>query len=267
MIRYIVAFAALSLLLAGLFFGVRSSQPQAEPVAAPARAEAPARDVSSLPKVTGRIPNTSNPVERLDRESEGKWSLKRDRAGFVKRMSGGSLPLGVKAPTLAVDEFVRRYAQGILGVEPANLVPGDSRQEGITAQVIYSQEKDGLPVFGTRVNMIFDREGNLVHLVSDLHAGAFPSSQARIDNNSAAAAVRLGIVQRLERDGEALDEEALSVEGLAARSRLGYRLVGGSVSLVYRFEFSLADERYGDMEAIVDAQSGALTVLRTISRN
>jgi Zn-dependent metalloprotease len=173
----------------------------------------------------------------------------------------------MKAPSLAAHEFLRRYAQGLLGVDPNHLIPGDSRQEGATSQVVYTQEKDGLPVFGTRVNMIFDREGNLVHLVSDLHSGSFPASSPRIEVNSAAAAVRLGIVQRLERDGEALDDEALSVTALAPRAQLGYRMVGASVSLVYRFEFSLADERYGDMEALVDAQSGSLTTLRTLSRN
>jgi hypothetical protein len=266
--RYIAAGTSLSLLLIGGWIVLRLNSPaDVGPVPASDAPAVQARDLSSLPKVAGRIPTTANPVERLDRESEGKWNLKRDRAGFVKRMTGGSLPLGMKAPSLAADEFVRRYAQGLLGVDPSSLLPGDSRQEGVTSQVIYSQEKDGLPVFGTRVNMIFDREGNLVHLVSDLHAGSFPASSPKLEVNSAAAAVRLGLVQRLERDGEALEEEALSITALASQARLGYRMVGASVSLVYRFEFSLADERYGDMEAIVDAQSGSLTALRTLSRN
>lgn len=225
------------------------------------------REVSSVPPVKGRIPTTSNPVERLDRESDGKWVLKRDRAGFVKRMSGGSLPLGSRAPSVAAAEFAKRYGEALLGVSPTDLVAGDSKQEGPTAQVIYSQIKDELPVFGSRINMIFDREGNLVHLVSDVYSGQFPPSRPRIDAAAAAAALRLGIAQRLERDGQALEDNAFPNGELESWAVLGYRISGGGVNLVYRFHFSLADPAYGDMEAFVDAQTGSLVLLRTLTRN
>lgn len=225
------------------------------------------RGPSSAPPFKGRIPTTSNPLERLDRDSQGKWRIKRGRDGMVTRMTGGSLPLGSRAAVVASAEFLHRYGEGLLGVAQGQLALEDSKQEGVTAQVIYRQLQDGLPVFGSRLNLIFDREGNLVHLVSDLYASPFPSPIPLVGARMAAATVRAALERRLQQDGYELSDDAVTDGELESWGQLGFRMYGPSIALVYRYNFTLSNPGYSDMEAYVDARTGAIVSLRSNAKN
>jgi len=261
----VAAGTVLGVLLGILAVAPKKGNQQEErlPVAQSPLADLSQRVPSSLPPVRGRIPTTSNPTERLDRESEGKWTIRRGRDGLVTRMTGGSLQLGSRAAVVASAEFLRRYSEGLLGIAQGQLALEEARQEGVTAQVVYRQLQDGLPVFGSRLNLIFDREGNLVHLVSGLHTSPFPSSRPLVDARVAAATVREALGQFLQRDGQVLSDDAFSDGELESWGRLGFRMSGPSMALVYRYSFSLADPAYSDMEVYVDARSGVIVSLRS----
>ena len=110
--------------------------------------------------------------------------------------------------------------------------------------------------------MFFDRNGNLVYLVSDVFTGSAPPADPAISPADAGVRARDGLLVYL---GRVSDSDAFPAGDFAAKGELGYRLLRGKVKLVYRYEISL-DENAGDFEIFVDAQTGSAKVM-SISRN
>lgn len=194
----------------------------------------------------GRSPTALNPVDQLARESEAPWSIERDRAGWVRRMSGGSLP-GSRAPAIAANEFLQKYAESLLGVASADLQQTGMKVSDRVTQVSFEQSHDSRPVLGSRLVLTFDREGSLVHLASALRGGSFPALSAKLSAEAAG---------RLAKDALARDRSVREATGDAPG--LAYVLKGESISLVYRQRVLLGD---GAVDVWVDAQSGAATVI------
>ncbi len=204
--------------------------------------------------------------DHLARESQGRWSVTRDRFGFVKRMTGAILPLESMAPVMAAQNFLDLYGEFVIGINQNNLTEAESRQEEQVTQVLYSQTANDLPVFGSRISMFIDRSGNLVHFDSTVHHGSFPSSTPSITAEGAAAIVRDSLQRSFEKKNPDALQGLPETKQLAATAVLGYHLVGEVVTLVYRLEFSLEAPKQSDYEAIVDARDGSLAVLRPLSK-
>lgn len=242
-------------------------QAEASPPAEAKRAPAATAKVPAVAATSSvRRPSSADGLALLTRASEAEWKVARGRGGQVTRLSGGVLPLESGAPVVSAASFLAQYAQSLFGVPPSDLAVGESRQDQTLTQVVVDQSHAGLPVYGSRLNLFFNRDGALVHATAALHPGPFPAAAPSVSRAVAAGLLRDALWRFLDQRGDHYDRGAYDAASLEPSLALAYRLAGERVSLVYRARFSLAAPLTGDIEALIDAQSGAVMVLRPLDR-
>ena len=271
--KYIKAVLALAILLGAIAaYRDRAPVPSSVQVEAPASVEAQRAPAAAAkqPKVvaasSARRPSSSDGLALLTRASEAEWRVSRGRGGQVTRLSGGVLPLESGAPVVSAAAFLAQYSQSLFGVPASDLAVGEARQDQMLSQVVVEQSHAGLPVYGSRLNLFFNRDGALVHATAALHPGPFPAASPSVSKGVAAGLLRDALWRFLDQRGDHYDRGAYDATALEPFLALAYRLAGERVSLVYRARFSLAAPLTGDMEALIDAQSGVVVVLRPLDR-
>lgn len=201
--------------------------------------------------------------EALVRDSRAPWVIRRDGSSIA--LAGGVLPTDSADPLEASQQVLRKYGP-LFGASAESSALTGLNREGGNSQVIYQQLLDGEPVFGSRINMFFNERGELVHLVADTYGGPAPARNDDVGPSEAALRLRAALFLFLAKRGPAPAVNSYPLGSLESAAVRGYRLIGESVSLVYRFQFSLVAPHFGDVEAFVDARDGTVAVLREISR-
>lgn len=280
--RYLIA--VLSICLGGLlvFYARSRSSERVSLLETPAKVDprpqfsaaevapaAPNRDGGALsPRVPAAARGSASigaGLAELNRESSGPWTVTRGSFGYAAKLSNGSIFMGTRAPIAASERFLQKFGREVLGADLSDLVQTDSRAEVSTTQIIYQQKIGGLPVFGSRVSLFLDRDGNVVYVTAHTFPGEPPAGRA-ISSAAAAASVRQAVAQYFSAAGEELSEDAYPADFIAQRGQLGYRLSSSALGLVYRYELSLAEPLYGDYEIMVDARAGDVTMFRALSK-
>ena len=200
--------------------------------------------------------------DALIRESDGAWQVSVSDEGVVSSLTGARLSLEGEGGRDWAENFLSRFAP-LLGLSAEQARLQAVRSMGTNTQVIYGQAIANLPVFGARVNLIFDAEGNIIYLNSSVYSGAVSTSNPI---SAAMASAKAAVALRAFR--ERAHDEGLEIlpPDLERVAELGYRLVGGEASMVYRFLIRLNDSPLADMEIFVDAVSGAAISVRSLSR-
>lgn len=213
-----------------------------------------------------RQPASSQARELFFRNSTGEWRVTAGRDGYITKLSGAAYALSGLAPAAAVDSFLQEFGRDLLGVGPEAMRFVERRNTGATVQVLYEQMANGLEVYGSRLNIILDADGNIVYLTSSLHSGAFPAVNAAIPPTRAASAARDALARFLAGKGAALSSADHSMEAIAQELKLAYRLKEESISLIYKATLPLAAPLYGDAEVVVDAQTGTVVAIRPLAK-
>ncbi len=227
--------------------------------------------VSSVPvlssKTQARIPSSkgSEGLAELEAESTLRWAFRKDPAhGYVTKMSDGRLALGGATPEIAALKFLDRFGRQVLGFDPTSAAEPEVLREEETTQVIVPQTLNGLPVYGARGNFIFDSDGNLIYVVSDIYRGPSPPPPSPAFSHAYSSQVARQAMFHFLSSGGNADPSAYPLE--LFQGRLMYRLVGASVSLVYRYELPLVAPQIGDMEILVDASLGVAVLVQNQTR-
>lgn len=269
---------ALVVLLGGLGYFLwprpiseKSSIVKKEPAPAASLAEATGSapiENKNPPLLSTRVPSAQGSgIAELERESIGPWNLKLRSDGYVKKMSEARFAIGKYPAEATAKLFLGRFARGLFGVSPENIVSIESRQESDSSQVISRQFQNGLPVFGSRINLIFDSDGNLIYATSDVYTGqSAPSSVPLISAQAAATVAQAALLRFLSLSGGNGAVEPYGTSFFLNNGHLAYRLVGASISLVYRYELSLLPLNEGDIEIMIDANQGAVVLIRNLTR-
>jgi|GEM_PF-6516058 len=202
-------------------------------------------------------------VPELEAESTHRWSFKRNPGdGYVIKMAEGRLTFGDVAPEVAVGLFLKRYGKNVLGFSAESAGEPSVRREEVSTQVVVPQVLNGLNVYGARGNFIFDASGGLIYVTSNVYRGAMPPSpSAAVTIEHAALSARRGLLHFLEGRG---DPAAYPIDDFLGQ--LQYRLVGNTLSLIYRYELPLVPPLIGDMEIMVDAADGAVVLIENQTR-
>lgn len=204
--------------------------------------------------------------ETFFRNSTGEWRVASSREGFITKLSGAAFPLNGLASAAAVDAFLAEYGPELLGVGPESMRFIERRANGATMQVLYEQAANGLEVYGSRLNVVMDGDGNIVYLASSLHPGPFPSPGTAMPPGRAAAATREALLRYLGAKGASPLGVEHSLEVIAQELKLAYRLKEESISLIYKATLPLSAPLYGDAEVLVDAQTGTVVSLRPLAK-
>ncbi len=213
-----------------------------------------------------RVPASNEGLPELEGESSLRWNFKKPSGpdGVVTKMSEGRLFLGGATREEDTRRFLSRFGRNVLGFDSGTAGAFEVRQEEETTQVIVHQKINGLEVYGARGNFIYDAGGNLIYAVSDAYNGSVPSApQPAISKAHAAEVARQALLKHLSAGGGA-DPASYSIDRF--NGILMYRLVSGSISLVYRYELALAEPLVGDMEIMVDAELGVPVLLQNQTR-
>lgn len=213
-----------------------------------------------------RLPASVSAREAFFRNSTGEWRVSSSREGFITKLSGAAFALNGMPTAAAVDAFLQEYGRDLLGVGPESMRFIERRANGATMQVLYEQVTNGLEVYGSRLNVIMDADGNIVYLTSALHAGQFPSPGTAMPPARAAAAARDALLRYLAAKGTAPLSAEHSLETIAQELKLAYRLKEESISLIYKATLPLSAPLYGDAELLVDAQTGTVVSLRPLAK-
>jgi hypothetical protein len=266
-------FIAASIVIGGATLALRHEAPaptQVRRVGGPAMiaARAPKRVAASeIPAGPERRPAAH--AERLQsffEGSRGEWVVDRNAAGFVTRLSGASFSTPLQGREAAAEEFLRQYGDSLLGVSLNQLKLQDRRVSAHSTQVVYEQVANGLPVLGSRVNMIFTPEGALQYLTAAAYKGAVPAPTPKFNQIEAAAAIRQALEAYLPRQGGSLNSPEYELSVITSACALNYRLSGDSISLIYKAEFPMASPGYGTLEAFVDTQTNTVVLLRPTAK-
>ncbi len=221
------------------------------------------REVAAQPS---RSPKSNPGLEEFLAKSEARWSVKRTKEGVVHRLSEGSFPLGTRAAVVGAERFLKEYSRGLFGVEANQLTLGKNLQEDHGSQLVYEQQLDGVPVFGSRLSLFVDREGNLVHAISDLYSGAIPQRNQIMSSKDSASMVRAALVEWIENEYGMIDPQSYPISEVESVGVLGYRLQRGKITYVYRYELVLQGDHHGNFEAMVDANNRQLVLFRDLNR-
>jgi hypothetical protein len=266
--RNLIIIAAAAFLAAGLYIYISPAIgfPDAGEIQVPRKERIPASPISTPIKATlvaAPIKTScSNSLSELQARSSRPWLMSWSQ-GVLLRLSGARLSLGESNPARAAGKFLASYAS-LLGANAAELSPETQRQMSGNVQVLYSQFQAGLPVFNSRINMIFDERSNLIYLSSNVYSGDPVSSAAKTTLATAAKLAADGLTEfRIaHNDGG----EPITAAALGQGAHLGYRLIGGNIALVYKFSFTIPNSPLGDMEIFVEDSSGSLLLMRSLSR-
>lgn len=215
-----------------------------------------------------RVPSGTreSDIAELEAESRGRWIFKKRADGSVAKMSEGAFHPGGANPEASARLSIARFGRHVFGIGPSSLGPAEVVREPDSAQVTFSLELNGLPVYGGQHKQVFDAEGNIIYVVSDSLPATAPSPEPRVSREQAAAAAQEGFLLYLGSSERARNEAAYPLGLFLNQGKLMYRLVNGSLSLVYRYEFPLSAPAFGDMEAIVDANLGAVVAVQNVTR-
>lgn len=227
-----------------------------------------AREESKGALFSARVPSATRESDlvELEVESRGRWIVKKRADGSAAKMSEGAFHPGGANPEASARVFLARFGRQVFGIAPSSIGPVEVVREAGSAQVTFSLELNGLPVYGAQHKQVFDAEGNIIYVVSDSLPDTAPSPDPRISREQAAAAAREGLLFYLGSAERARNEAAYPLGLFLNQGRLMYRLTNGSLSLVYRYEFPLSAPAYGDMEATIDAKLGAIVALQNVTR-
>lgn len=236
--------------------------------ALPGQAAAPAPVASAGEPASSRMPSGARDatLADLEAESSGRWLVKKNSAGLVSKMSEGRLAGLGDSPEESARAFLDRFGRLVFGIEPAMAGAPEVIREAETTQVIVPIEVNGLPVHGARHNQIYDTAGNLIYVVSDGIPSDVPSPSPKFSAEAAAGVAREGLLRYLGSADRERNEQSYPLALFLKEGRLMYRLVNGALSLVYRYEFTLAAPAIGDMEAVIDANMGTAVLIQNISR-
>lgn len=221
------------------------------------------REVAAQPS---RGPKSNPGLDEFLAKSEARWSVKRTKGGAVARLSEGSFPLGTRAAVVGAERFLKEYSKGLFGVEANQLTLDKNLQEDHGSQLVYEQQIDGVPVFGSRLSLFVDREGNLVHAISDLYSGSIPQRSQIMNSKDSASLVRAALVEWIENEYGMIDPQSYPVSEVESVGVLGYRLQRGKITYVYRYELVLQGDHHGNFEAMVDANNRQLVLFRDLNR-
>ncbi|MGE3260374.1 MAG: hypothetical protein AB7K68_01230 [Bacteriovoracia bacterium] len=268
--RYLLFATTAFLFSFGLFFLRNNSQPEAPASPSPRVPASPASPAAALRPLVSSVPpaatvGQSRPelLENLRRHSSGPWRMAWVE-GVLTEMSGARLSLGETDSGEAAKKFLRDYA-GLLGIAAGELRVQSRRSMDQSQQVISAQTINGLPVFDSRINTIFDSAGNLIYLSNNSYSGPTPARGPVVTPELAAQAAQaaLAIFRRSQGD----EGEAVSASDILIHALLGYRLTGSAIALVYKFTISIPRSPLGDVEILLDAADGTTLLVRKISRN
>ncbi len=132
----------------------------------------------------GRKPSTDGPETEaaalgyLQSRSKKAWDFKRDDfKQTIRTLKNGQLATDSLQPRDAGDAFVKFYAKGLFGVDPAR-VKFDREEVTDRTRLIYNEVVDGTPVYGASLSLFFEN-GQLTRVQNDLAQGELdPSSKS-----------------------------------------------------------------------------------------
>lgn len=205
-------------------------------------------------------------LRELNAVSEGQWRVTK-RGEYISRMADSSINLGQGSATKNAAEFLERYGSGLLGVSSQDLYQDEIRDEGRTIQIIYKQQVGGIPVYNSRINMIFDKSGALIYLLSDAYTQNDPAPVAYMPIEKALPVVRDALVSYLESRGVTVADDAYPIDFLSSHVSLVYRLMAGNISLVYHYSLPIQEDGVSDIEVFQEARTGEIAGLKPISRH
>lgn len=229
-------------------------------------AEASVAKVATPPQI--RQPSSSNTgraIDELNKESIAPWFVKRHRDGTISILSDSAWPSGEPDPQSAARQFLQKYSRSLLGLDGGALIIDVIKSEGESTQIIFHEEKNGLAVIPSRVNMIFNDKMQLVYLASDVSDGAIEEGDQDIGSRRASEIARVALFSHLMERGEGgnLDLPVSHFEALAQKC---FYLSEKKTTLVYRYQVRLENPTLGDLEIIISASDGAVLVVRDLIR-
>lgn len=260
--RVVLSLLLLLLLLVGWLVRSRENADSSPPpnlVLAPAAIDRrPAN-----PRVVPMAPLIATPsrdlLATLQSKSVGAWHL-RWANGALVGLSGSRWSSSAGDASTAARAFLREYAP-LLGLDARTLAQNQIRQMEMNTQVLHTQTLNSLPVFDSRINLIFNEHNNLIYLSSHAYAGPIPTLPAVISPAQAARAAAEGAEAYWRSRG--LPGLSVTAAEWEAVAQLGYRLEQNTIAIVYKFTLDKAVPA-GDLEVIVLATNA--TVLQVLDR-
>lgn len=203
-------------------------------------------------------------LRELAAQSSAPWVFKAGADGKLHRMSEGKLYIGEGKPEELASAFFSKFSMGLWGIPAESIRVSSLRPEAETTQSIWEQSIHSLPVLGSRGNLTFDHQGNLISGVFDFYSGAAPSPTPALSISDAATIAHRALLNQLPKSGGS-DFPIAEVE---RAGRLAYRLMGeSSIALVYHYVISVRAPHPNDFEIVVDANSGQIAVERSLLIN
>jgi hypothetical protein len=240
-------------------FHEEKREPEEKPAEPPAKASrlAPARSPAHAPPG-----DLQGGLAELEAESSQRWLLRKRDDGTVTKISEGALYISEGRPEEKAMKFMKRFGRNVFGLSPHSLGMPEVVTEHSATQVIIPMSLNGLPILGARANLIFDSAGSLVYAAVDGYRDPAPSPTPAISGAAAGAAAHGALLRYLS--GRAFDPASYPPGSF--HGALMYRSVEGSLSLVYKFEVTLAAPLIGDIEILVDASLGTAVLVRNLTR-
>jgi len=247
--KYILIIAPLALLLRN-----PPVQRQAQPM--PARRPV---SVSAIPSPQPSVAKKAEALRAFNELSTRPWRIERNSAGYIERLSGGSYPAGPGG-------FLETFGHSLFGVgkDSLHMVARETRPS--STQEIYEQAFEGLPVWGSRINLHYAPGGSLIYAAATIYPGRSVHFTPKFNQAEAAGAVLEALPSFLGAFRPAAEGD-YPFATVTALARPGFSLSGGLVFSVYRFEIPLREPLHGTLEAVVDAQTKNVVVLRLTDKN
>lgn len=217
------------------------------------------KKTDSLP--SNRAPS-SGETNIAPKSLKGNWKLQKDQMGFVTRMSGDEISYGMD-PVLATHSFLAEYGRSLFGVDPNSMAVLQSLKEATGTQVIMEQRIGGLPIFGTRLNIFYNKNGSIVYVNSNLCSKSAVAAFAA-QENAAANMARMGLLRELKKPSNSLE---YPLNEFLTHMVKAYRCGNEAVLPIYQFIIPLKSPEFGDMEIEVDARLNQITLMRNQARN
>lgn len=223
-----------------------------------------ARHSPPIPIAAAFAENPAAPLfKQITQATSGVWRV-RWEGGVLAQLSGARLRGEGGAPEASAAAFLARFGP-LLGVSSRDLRLEKARAMEQNSQIVYSQELHGLPVYGSRLNLVFDSDGNIIYLSNHSYSGPPPPVPAPVSAGKAASAAADALAAYLTSRGA--EGDFPSENALEPLARLGYQLKGGAINLVYKFIVVLDPDLGGEAEVLISAADGGPISVRRMSRN
>jgi Zn-dependent metalloprotease len=205
-------------------------------------------------------------VQQMRTEADGQVRISSERATgkvtFVRSTDGSDLmpSTGARSQGAAVDKasaYVDKYAAAF-GAQRDQLVQGGVTNDRLGTTVSYTQEVDGIPVFGSALRVHLDKQGDLTAVNGELVPVKSVDTDAELSSDEAGERA-VGLVEaQPPTDDEGRSDtagiRAKSSELVLYKSGMVQGLPGGDTSLVYLVEVT-NDANVRDM-VFLDADTG-----------